>query len=244
MRDIRTLILLCVSILCISGISLNAETYRLDVGQFNRLKISDNVNVIYRCLEDSTGMAVFEGDRRFADAFIFSNSGGQLRIQVNTEDVNDPELPTVYVYSDYLTSVENGSEFTLTVETPHSCPEFKATQVGNGTVIVENITATEVKGTLATGNGRVILSGECQKANLSMVGTGLIQADRLKARDVQCSILGSGTIGCWPTSFLKVRGLGSTKIYYKGSPKIKKSGGGKLFPIDESRDGYYVEPAQ
>ncbi len=228
-----------VALACLLGMAASAQAARhdekhtIEIGQFNRLKITDDVNVVYRCLEDSTGMASFTASPELANAFIFTVSGGQLRIQVNTDVVNIAEKTTVYVYSDYLTSVENGGNLTVTVESPHSCPEFKATQVGNGTLIVENIRATEVKGKLATGMGQVILSGSCSSANLSILGTGAIQADRLEAEKVSCNILGSGTIGCWTTVDLKVRGIGSTKIYYKGDPRIKKSGGGKLFPLTQ-----------
>lgn len=50
------------------------RTYRLDVGRFDKIKITDNVNVVYRSVPDSTGMAVFTGAEEFANAFIFTNS--------------------------------------------------------------------------------------------------------------------------------------------------------------------------
>ena len=43
--------------------------------------------------------------------------------------------------------------------------------------------------------------------------------------------MGGGTIGCWALDKLECRGIGSTRIYYKGEPEIKKVGGGKLFPL-------------
>lgn len=211
------------------------HVHTIDIGQFNRIKITDDVNVVYRCLNDSSGMATFQAPPELANAFIFSVNGGELRIQVNTEDVTVTDKITIHVYSDYLTSVENGGNLTVSVLSPRSCPEFKATQMGNGTLIVEDLEATEVKGRLATGMGKVILSGKCRKADLSILGTGAVQADRLEADEVKCNILGGGTIGCWATDLLKVRGIGSTKIYYKGDPKIKKSGGGKLFPLDPEK---------
>ncbi|MDE6787366.1 MAG: DUF2807 domain-containing protein, partial [Muribaculaceae bacterium] len=59
-----------------------------------------------------------------------------------------------------------------------------------------------------------------------------IQADRLEAVNVNCKMLGNGSIGCWPVEKLKIMGIGNTKIYYKGSPEIEKKGGGKLFPLE------------
>lgn len=218
--------------------SLNAEVqdYKVEVGQFDKLKILDNVNVVYRCNPDSTGFVQYRGEKEFADAFIITpKSDGTLRIQVSTEDVGHPDLPTLYVYSDFLTSVENSSAFSVLVENPNPCAEFKATQIGNGSVTVENVKTNKLMATLNTGNGTVNVSGTTLTAVLKMVGTGIISADRLKADDVQCKILGSGSIGCWPEVSLSVKGIGSTKIYYKGDPKIKKSGGGKLFPLPDDR---------
>lgn len=214
----------------------NAEKineYIFEVGEFNKIRVLDNVNVIYRCVPDSTGLAAYHGVEDFRDAFIFTNNNGTLKIQVTTDDVNKPGLPTIRVYSDYLTEAENSSVFTLKVENPAPCAEFKARQEGNGAVHVEGIRSTKATGILATGMGTIVLAGQCNSASLKMIGTGIIQADRLKAASVDCRIMGSGTIGCWPTENLKVKGIGSTKIFYKGNPEIKKTGGGKILPLSD-----------
>ncbi len=219
------------------GIGTKEKPRRFEqhLGQFDKIKVTDNVNVVYRNLPDSTGMAVYWGEEDFADAFIFTNKNGSLRIQVTTEDVGRPGLPTIYIYSDFITLAENAADFTLRIESMAPCPEFKAVEVGNGTVIVDDVKANKVNATLNTGNGTLNLSGQCGEATFRMIGTGLIQADLLKADRVHCRILGSGSIGCWPLETLDVKGLGSTKIYYKGAPEIKKSGTGKLCPIPEKR---------
>ena len=61
----------------------------------------------------------------------------------------------------------------------------------------------------------------------------MIQADGLEAQSVKCSVLGTGSIGCWAVDNLDVRGIGTTKIYYRGEPKVKKVGGARLLPIYE-----------
>lgn len=221
-------------IFAFSIFSLRAEElkdYKLEVGQFNKLKITDDVNVEYRCNPDSTGWIFYRGEEEFADAFIFSNDKGTLKIQVSTEDVDKPNLPTVYVYSDYLTEVENSSNYIIRVRKPAPMPAFKIVQIGNGKIEVSDVNATTVMMKLATGNGTIVVDGECKTAEFTMVGTGLIQADMLKSTDSNCKILGSGSIGCWATDKLEVFGIGTTKIYYKGEPAIKKKGGGKLFPL-------------
>ncbi len=207
------------------------RTYRIEVGRFDKVNITDNVNVIYRSDPDSTGMAVFTGEEEFANAFIFTNNKGKLRIQVDTEDVNNPKLPTLYIYSDYITEIENSSEFTATVENTIAVPRFSAKQIGNGKIVSTGLESGSVEAHLATGKGTVMLTGKADKAVFKMVGTGMIQADSLEVSEVKCSILGTGEIICWPLKKLDVRGIGTTKIFYKGNPKIKKVGGGKVFPV-------------
>ena len=228
-------IFLIISLLAVGFKAMAEEEiydYKIEVGQFDRIRVTDNVNVVYRYLPDSTGYAQYRGKAEFDDAFILTAKGdGKLKIQVNTQDVGKPDLPTLYIYSDFLSSVENSSNFVLKIESTAPCSEFKATQVGNGKITVENIRANKVHATLNTGNGTVNVSGKCDNAYLKMVGAGMIAADRLQSEDVQCTILGTGSIGCWATENLSVKGIGSTKIYYKGEPKIKKSGGGKLFEL-------------
>ncbi len=231
----KIFLLLLVSLIMLGLKAQTAEHFKVEVGQFDKLKISDNVNVVYRCVPDSTGWAQYSGAKEFGDAFIFTPKGGTLRIQVSTEDVGNPDLPTVYVYSDFLTSVENSSDFTLIVENPAPCAEFSAREVGNGRIVVEGLRANNVKASVATGNGMVSVSGTCRNAVYQMVGTGIISADRMEAQNVQCKILGSGTIGCWAVEKLNSKGIGSTKIYFKGDPVIKKSGGGTLIPLPEGR---------
>lgn len=236
----RFFLLLALALASVSLKAQDVENYKVEVGQFDRLKVTDNVNVVYRCLPDSSGYVQYSGAKEFADAFILTPKDGQLRIQVSTEDVGHPDLPVLYVYSDFLTSVENASSFSLSVENPAPAAEFKATLVGNGTLTVENLKANKVTATLATGNGTINLSGSCREAVLKMIGTGTISADRLEASDVQCKILGSGTIGCCPEKSLNVKGLGSTKIYYTGNPTVKKTGGGKIFRLPENRESDVV----
>lgn len=230
---------LLILLTALSGISTGANAaekvrkYEINLGQFNKLSVDDNVNVVYRCVADSTGMAVYSGASRFEDAFIFTNNNGHLRVQVNTDDVDDPALPVIYLYSDYLTNVKNGSDKTVTIENPAPTPKFDVMQIGNGSVAVENLVATNVVAKLNTGMGTISVSGKCETAKLVMVGTGIVQADRLQADVCNCKILGGGTIGCWPEKQLNVFGIGSTRIYYKGKPKISKKGGGRVLPIAE-----------
>lgn len=234
--------LFSLSLIFLPGVSVAQEVqnYKFEVGQFNKLRVLDNVNVIYRNNPDSTGFVQYRGNKEFADAFILTPKKGELKVQVSTEDVGNPDLPTLFVYSDFLSAVENSSKFTVRVEEMAPCAEFSAKQIGNGRIEIDNVKANVVNATIATGNGSVSIGGTCKDAVLKMVGTGTILADRLKATFVTCKILGAGSIGCWAVDKLNVSGIGSTKIYYKGTPEVKKTGGGKLFELPEDASPEYL----
>lgn len=227
----KFLITTALSLLFAFGTNAQKHSYQLNVGIFDKLQVCDNVNVEYRAVPDSAGYIAFEGEEEFADAFIFSNSKGKLKIQVNTDDVNNPNLPVLRVYSHYLSELENGSEFTTTIEGTLSVPALSLRQIGNGKIVAREIKANDVSAHIATGRGTIIISGTCGIANFRMVGTGDIEAKNLQAETVKCKILGTGNIFCSPLKLLDVRGLGSTKVFYTGTPEIKKVGGGKILPL-------------
>lgn len=216
----------------LGALGMNAKNFTLPVGQFSRLSVDDNVNVVYVGGDGSPSRVTYEGDQKYAKAFIITHKGNKLRIQVETLYVDDPELPTLYVYSDFLENASLSAEATLTLKSVAPGTTLDLSVMGNGSIVADKVHATKVGASIKSGNGTISVSGHCQTANFNMLGNGTIQADRLEAFTVTCKMLGQGSIGCWPIEELKVRGIGNTKIYYKGSPKIDKKGGGKLFPLE------------
>ena len=224
---------LAIAVFSVLSASAQQE-YKVNVGQFDKIQLSDNINVVYSCVPDSSGYAAYTSERNMADAYIFTNKKGTLKISVSEEYTDKDNLPTVRVYSDFITGVENSSKSLLHVDLGFSTPTFSIKLVGNGKIVVNNVRSNELSATIATGNGTIAVNGKCDKASFKMVGTGVIQADGLEATSVKCTNMGTGTIGCWATKTLDVRGIGSTKVYYKGNPEIKKVGGGKVFPLTEA----------
>ena len=212
--------------------SLSAEEYTFPVESFKTLKIQDNVNVIYHCKSDGHGYVRYEGSTDFDDAFILTVSGDVLKIQVNTEDVGKPGLPTLHIYSDKLAKVENYSDFDLIVENACETQQFSAFLIGNGSITVDGLNTEKVNARVTAGNGSITLKGTAEKANFRMTGAGTINAEDLKAKEVNCKIFGGGSIICVPERSLKSVGIGSTKIQYHGSPEIIHKGGGKIISLD------------
>ena len=207
----------------------NLHDYVLTVGEFTRIKVTGDINVIYRNVPDSLGMVSFSAPDRMADAIGFRVKKGTLTISPERKDTG--ALPTVRVYSSFLSAVENEAGGTVSVYSPAPCPEFSARQIGNGHIVADNVNATEVSASLTTGNGSVTVTGATQQASATMLGAGTIDISCLSARDVSCKSVGSGSISCWARRQLSVRGIGSTRIYYRGEPEISKSGGARILPI-------------
>lgn len=213
--------------------TISAKEFKLPVGQFSKLSVDDNVNVVYVGGDGSPSRVVYSASQHYAKAFIITQKGNKLRIQVETPFVGDPELPTLYVYSDFLEHASLSAESTLTLKSVAPGSKLDISLMGNGNIVADGLRATKISASVKTGNGTISVSGHCQTADLSMCGNGTIQADRLEAANVYCKLyMGSGTIGCWAVNDLSIKGIGNTKIYYKGQPEIKKKGGGKVFSID------------
>lgn len=233
MKGFKFLFAICIMF---SALSSYAERYVIEVGQFEKLKINGNLRVVYKNLPDSTGFALYEAPEG-NDFFKFTTKkDGNLKVEPSDENWGESNLPVLHLYSDFLTSIESYSELQVDVTSIAPCATFNVTQVGNGSIYVDNVRSNSVTAALTTGNGSIFINGKCINANFRMLGTGLISADMLEAENVKCRILGTGSIGCWPVDNLNVTGLGSTKIYYKGRPNIKKTGGGKLFELPEDLD--------
>lgn len=210
--------------------------YEVKVGNFKQLLIADHVNVVYSCNADSVGFARFETTPELTNCLLFANNKGKLTIQVATESVLNPKLPTVYVYSDYLQSVDNAADSTVKIATIAPGPELKLKLSANGKIIARDLNLTTIDASIITGRGTIILEGKCTKATLKNVGTGEIQADKLIATDVNCQLLGTGSIGCNASNKLSIKGSGTAKVYYVGKPKeitLHQLGSIKAIPLDE-----------
>ena len=70
------------------------------------------------------------------------------------------------------------------------------------------------------GSGDVVLQGECEKVDYSLINSGDISAKNLVAQDVSALVSGSGDIVCNAQRVLTVRVVGSGSVHYRGNPQI------------------------
>lgn len=227
-------------LLALAPLVLNAQTSRhiINVGDFTRLALIDDINVVYRCHADSAGLAVIECTQDVANGLMFSkNQSGRLSLQIEDEVERHGGLPTLTIYSSSLDEVENAGDSVLRVIGLPAMKAFKARLVDNGKIILRNVRASKLELQILSGKGKLIADGSCDELAVKLVGTGEIQADQVKAGTVSCRIIGTGTIGCHVLDGeLKVSGSGTGKVYYKGTPSkvtVRKLGTIKAIPMDK-----------
>lgn len=231
MKYLAALIILTISSLCVSAQEI--ADYKLEVNDFEQLKVSDGVNVEYHCSEDSAGWAYFSCSPQLAERLLFSNNKSQLVIQVDLQEEVLTGLPTIHVYSRSLNKVENSSDSTIVIASCNPVQQFKARIVGNGTLVVNGLEAGSVDAGINTGKGHLVISGSASRVKLSNVGTGPIEAGGLVSTNVKVVLLGTGDIDCCATESISIYGAGSGKVYYAGNPQkiINRSLGIKAFPV-------------
>ncbi len=232
MKKVLSFIIISLSFLMVQAQQLGE--YRLKIGDFTELKVLDGINIDYSSSSDSAGYAVFTCDPSIASSFIFDRNNTKLTVRLTAENPPQGPLPTVTLHSKYLIKAVNNSDSTLRVLSVTNGPKFEAVVEGNGTLVLRDIQANEVKLNLRLGHGQIVATGVCDKLNVKFVGTGVIQADDLRAQNVSINCSGTGSVGVWGVEKLSIFGMGSTSVYYKGHPEIKnRSVGPKLNPLAE-----------
>jgi len=221
----------------LTTLGATASRHLINVGDFTTLMVIDNLNVVYTCNADSAGMAVVDCDDAIAQMLIFRNDKGRLKVQISSDAIGLRDLPTIYLYSADLNECENAGDSALRIMSVPEHEKFTARLSDNGKVFVNNVKASELTLAIITGRGRIFASGECEKINLKLVGSGEIQADDVKAGEAKCTLTGTGRIGCYVDGGeLYVKGAGTGKVYYRGTPsnvKMRKLGPIKAIPMTE-----------
>lgn len=226
--------------MAMTAITMSAQTvtqrHSVEVGNFTEVNVKHSINVDYRSCPDSAGLAVFEAPASMANVVMFKNNGkGKLTIEIDVDPEQTNPLPTVHIYSHFLTKIENSGDSTVRAFDVNAGPKFSATMVGNGRLSIRDIKTDELSGKQLTGRGQLAISGECRKASLNCTGVGAIQADNLKAREVSATVVGPVSLGCYAWETLVVKGTGPGTVYYSGNPaKLRnRSLGPKLVAIPE-----------
>ena len=197
--------------------------YEMKFGEFHELRTTDGINVEYYTDPSRAGLAEFFTDASLASAIMFQHKNGKLTISLASRDTVYTNLPTVRVYSSFLSVAKNEGDSLMTVNRPAPGPKFQAKVEGNGRLIVKDITTTQLTAEVITGKGSILVNGKATSGKYTIAGSGSVKATELEPTDVSATVAGTGAIYCWPVKTLSVGGLGSGKVYYRGIPAdIKK----------------------
>ena len=232
-------ILFPITLFLISSLMTYAEdfhgrNYEVKCGNFNELKVKNAIPVRYVFCSDSIGIATFTADDSVAQALVFENKRGKLTLSLVPRTYGrDHFIPVVTVRSNSLVTVTNEGDSTVIIENVPDIPVFNVKLVGNGNIVVRDVTATEIKASINLGGGNLTINGSCNTAVLNNMGTGTLQAGNLISENVKCRLGGTGNVDCSAEKNLSVSGVGSGTVYYAGSPEtiIKRSIGIKTVDV-------------
>ncbi|MCI6856745.1 MAG: DUF2807 domain-containing protein, partial [Bacteroidales bacterium] len=153
MRNLRFLI----SSIIMLAFAANAETFRIPVGEFSELVVNDDIDVVYSANPDSLGLVVFNIPNEYAHFILTDCNKGRLKIEVSSDAVGI-KMPTVYVYSSFISRVENNKNGKITVADVKPTAKFTAELQGNGSISLNGIEATTVDLRIITGKGSISAS--------------------------------------------------------------------------------------
>jgi Putative auto-transporter adhesin, head GIN domain len=140
----------------------------------------------------------------------------------------DSQKITVTVTAPSLTaaSLVGSGDFTADKMTGDS---ISVELAGSGDATIREVTGKSFKGELA-GTGNVSLAGKVERAELSVAGTGDIDATKLASVDAEVSIAGTGDVRVSATGTVDASIAGTGDINVTGGAKCKTSslGSGKI----------------
>ncbi|MBO4813749.1 MAG: DUF2807 domain-containing protein [Muribaculaceae bacterium] len=228
-----------IAALCItSAAQAQEKEYKIEVGNFCELSVTDNLSVEYLFSTDSAGYAVFTTNPDLAHAIVLSNSTkGKLTLRLSDDNLKNSKLPVITLYSTELLQVTNEGKGDVNIRQLRPVSKFTAKTFDNGSITVNGLDAEEASLNILTGKGNITVSGTCEKLECKNVGKGVIEARNLEAHSINCSIVGTGHIYCNSTGGpLVLKGTGSGKVHYKGTPssiKLRQLGSLKALPITD-----------
>ena len=209
------------------GNNIMAADYVVKTGEFNEVRIRNAIPIVIVETNDSTGTATFSTDNETTvQSIVFELKDGKLTVSLDprTYNRNNP-IPIVTLRTATIDKATNEGDSLMIVQCGKPKESFSLKQIGNGSSVLMNIEAREVKVALSLGAGRINVVGLCAKAKLDNTGQGLIQAATLKTKEAVCYIMGTGNIDCYASESLSVKGMGSGTVFYGGHPSVVKNHG-------------------
>jgi len=211
-------------------------TINHEVGAYKKVSVSNvRCNVVYKNIPDSVGFVRILGEENIVHLLDVSVNKEELSIKkINMANI-DNGLLMIYVYSSAIENIDLTGAVIFESYDAMKKDLMKLAISGSGQIKLHKLDCKELKASLLTGSGDLLLKGTAENAHFSVVGGGEIRADNFVVSNTAfCKLVGNGNIGCNVSKLLKATITGVGSIYYKGKPEIKSTiiGTGNVKALD------------
>lgn len=156
-------------------------------------------------------------------------------VNIETDDNIAPLIETKVVNGKLIINSRPDTDYTPThgvIVTVAIKSLERVTLSGSGSLQVAHMSGPDLVIELP-GSGEITAEGTVDHLSISLLGSGTILCDRLKAHTADVTLAGSGTITLFADQSLNAKILGSGNIRYEGNPpQVKKNvaGSGSITP--------------
>ncbi len=213
----------------------NNVVYKIrDISEFNEVVSTGNFDVKIT-IADSTSLIVQAEENLFP--FIMTTVRGQkFYAEVKDDYQLDNNQPIkIFLTTPNLEGVKLTGSGIIVCDSLTT--DFLSAEItGSGRIEFSKVVAKDVIGDIP-GSGDIIISGEADRTEFYIPGSGNIQCLGLYQTACYSNISGSGNIYTYVNDYLEVDISGSGNVYYSGNPEIDSyiSGSGQVL-----RYNYYI----
>ena len=201
------------------------EGFEFRVGQYSRVNASGYFEIHYYAA--ASDIVKLEVQPNLQQYYIVEVRDDELLVRTRRGvNVNTRSRPVLTISTPILEQLTiSGSNTFLTHDTI-SGDSFALTSsgLGNGTAELD----VESFNVNLSGSGSFSFSGLADRANLSISGSGNLDALDLQLREASVRLSGSGRLGVNSSESLSISASGSGRVSYRGSPRISLNNTGSV----------------
>ena len=224
------------------------ETELRGNNMFDQIDNSTSCNIIYR--KADTASILITAEQNILDHIVTEVCNHKLEIRIRPLGIilDYSKRPEITVTSPSLNEVNLSGSGSLSAD-EMSGTSVSARVSGSGNIEVNRINCTDLSAMVSgsgdialkvaectysdistSGSGTISVTGQCDKENARISGSGKIDGRNFLTNSATMSISGSGNIYGNVKDYLKATISGSGDIYLYGNPQIdqKRSGSGKI----------------
>lgn len=204
----------------------------MKIQDYDRMKLSGLVTVIYELKPDAEPYLRMEGDSNILPLLKINPDKGTLNISVRNIE---PTRLVVYTNSKSLNSISLQGAVTLQIENKLSSKAFAIDLQGSAKLVCNDINSRNIS-VKTTGASNIYLKGRTPELICNISENGHVDTSALESKNINCSISGVGYLKAYAMDKMNININGSGVVEYIGSPKISKkiTGSGKIENINST----------